>query len=76
MIAGTARKNMQRHEYSAVLSIFPIVRHLRSIKPEFDLILEVRAVFCSLFQLCVVFVFSDQNYRKNSVLPNFALIKT
>ncbi|KAL8579445.1 hypothetical protein ACOMHN_026810 [Nucella lapillus] len=39
-IAGTARKNMQRHEYSAVLSIFPIVRHLRSIKPEFDLILE------------------------------------
>ncbi|KAK7112146.1 exocyst complex component 7-like [Littorina saxatilis] len=40
MIAGTARKNVQRHEYSAVLSIFPIVRHLRSIKPEFDLILE------------------------------------
>ncbi|KAK7469684.1 hypothetical protein BaRGS_00036313 [Batillaria attramentaria] len=40
MIAGAARKNMQRHEYSAVLSIFPIVHHLRSIKPEFDLILE------------------------------------
>lgn len=40
MIAGAARKNTQRHEYSAVLSIFPIVRHLRQIKPDFDLILE------------------------------------
>ncbi|XP_025081121.1 exocyst complex component 7-like [Pomacea canaliculata] len=40
MIATATRKSMQRHEYSAVLSIFPIVRHLRSIKPEFDLILE------------------------------------
>lgn len=39
-IAGNAKKNINRHEYTSVLSIFPIVQHLRSIKPQFDLTLE------------------------------------
>ncbi|GFR90341.1 exocyst complex component 7 [Elysia marginata] len=40
LLAGTARKNVARHEFTAVLSIFPTVQHLRAVKPEFDLILE------------------------------------
>ncbi|XP_041363280.1 exocyst complex component 7-like isoform X2 [Gigantopelta aegis] len=40
LLAMSARKNIGRHEFGAVLSIFPIVKHLRQIKPEFDLILE------------------------------------
>ena len=40
-IASNAKKNINRHEYTSVLSIFPIVQHLRSIKPQFDLTLEV-----------------------------------
>lgn len=39
-IAANAKKNINRHEYTSVLSIFPIVQHLRSIKPQFDLTLE------------------------------------
>lgn len=40
LLAGAARKNVARHEFTAVLSIFPTVQHLRAVKPEFDLILE------------------------------------
>ncbi|XP_005100181.2 exocyst complex component 7 [Aplysia californica] len=40
LLATAARKNVSRHEFTAVLSIFPIVQHLRTVKPEFDLILE------------------------------------
>ncbi|BFZ03734.1 hypothetical protein BsWGS_06773 [Bradybaena similaris] len=40
LLATAARKNVARHEYTAVLSIFPIVQHLRAVKSEFDLILE------------------------------------
>ncbi|XP_014786307.1 exocyst complex component 7 isoform X1 [Octopus bimaculoides] len=39
-IATNAKKNIARHEYTSVLSIFPIVQHLRCIKPQFDLTLE------------------------------------
>ncbi|XP_071107371.1 exocyst complex component 7-like [Haliotis cracherodii] len=40
MLATTAKRNIGRHEFTAVLSIFPIVKHLRTVRPEFDLILE------------------------------------
>jgi len=40
LLAVAARKNVTRHEFTAVLSIFPIVTHLRTVKPDFDLILE------------------------------------
>ncbi|XP_050394156.1 exocyst complex component 7 [Patella vulgata] len=40
LLANSARRNIGRHEFTTVLSIFPIVKHLRTIKPEFDLILE------------------------------------
>ncbi|XP_059167515.1 exocyst complex component 7-like [Physella acuta] len=40
LLATAARKNAARHDFAAVLSIFPIVQHLRAVKPEFDLILE------------------------------------
>ncbi|CAG5116997.1 unnamed protein product [Candidula unifasciata] len=40
LLATAARKNVARHEFTAVLSIFPIVQHLRAVKSEFDLILE------------------------------------
>ena len=43
-LAGFARKNINRHDISSVLSIFPVVKHLRSIKPEFDRNLEVRPI--------------------------------
>ena len=40
-IAHTAKKYISKHDYSAVYSIFPVTRHLRNIKPEFDKTLEV-----------------------------------
>ncbi|XP_053390716.1 exocyst complex component 7-like [Mercenaria mercenaria] len=39
-LAAYSRKSIGRHEFSSVLSIFPVVKHLRSIKPEFDRNLE------------------------------------
>lgn len=52
-LAGFAKKNLNRHDLSSVLSIFPVVKHLRSIKPEFDRTLEgcqapTRATLASL----------------------------
>ncbi|XP_064602319.1 exocyst complex component 7-like [Liolophura sinensis] len=40
LIAVNVRKAMGRHEYTSVLNVFPIIRHIRSIKSDFDLTLE------------------------------------
>lgn len=40
-IVSAARKAIMRHDYSAVLTIFPILRHLKHTKPEFDQVLQV-----------------------------------
>ncbi|KAL4239242.1 Exocyst complex component 7 [Mactra antiquata] len=39
-LAAYSRKSIGKREFSMVLSIFPVVKHLRSIKPEFDRNLE------------------------------------
>ncbi|XP_053231932.1 exocyst complex component 7 isoform X13 [Podarcis raffonei] len=39
-IVSAARKAIIRHDYSAVLTIFPILRHLKQTKPEFDQVLQ------------------------------------
>ncbi|XP_063077842.1 exocyst complex component 7 [Engraulis encrasicolus] len=39
-IVSAARKAILRHDYSAVLSIFPILRHLKQTKPDFDSTLQ------------------------------------
>ncbi|WAQ95596.1 EXOC7-like protein [Mya arenaria] len=39
-LAIYTRKGIGRREFSTVLSIFPVVKHLRTIKPEFDRNLE------------------------------------
>uniref|UniRef100_A0A8C6YI84 Exocyst complex component 7 n=1 Tax=Naja naja TaxID=35670 RepID=A0A8C6YI84_NAJNA len=39
-IVSAARKAIMRHDYSAVLTIFPILRHLKQTKPEFDQVLQ------------------------------------
>ncbi|XP_060107999.1 exocyst complex component 7 isoform X7 [Heteronotia binoei] len=39
-IVSAARKAIIRHDYSAVLTIFPILRHLKHTKPEFDQVLQ------------------------------------
>lgn len=39
-IVLAARKAIVRHDYSAVLTIFPILRHLKQTKPEFDKVLQ------------------------------------
>ncbi|NWH36856.1 EXOC7 protein, partial [Chloropsis hardwickii] len=39
-IVSAARKAIIRHDYSAVLTIFPILKHLKQMKPEFDLVLQ------------------------------------
>lgn len=41
-IVSAARKAIVRHDFSAVLAIFPILRHLKQTKPEFDQVLQVR----------------------------------
>ncbi|XP_053151237.1 exocyst complex component 7 isoform X20 [Hemicordylus capensis] len=39
-IVSAARKAIIRHDYSAVLTIFPILKHLKQTKPEFDQVLQ------------------------------------
>ncbi|XP_035389292.1 exocyst complex component 7 isoform X3 [Electrophorus electricus] len=39
-IVTSARKAIMRHDYSAVLTIFPILRHLKQTKPDFDSTLQ------------------------------------
>ncbi|XP_076855899.1 exocyst complex component 7 isoform X8 [Brachyhypopomus gauderio] len=39
-IVTSARKAIMRHDYSAVLTIFPILRHLKQTKPDFDATLQ------------------------------------
>lgn len=40
-IVSAARRAIMRHDYSAVLTIFPILRHLKLNKSEFDTTLQV-----------------------------------
>ncbi|TNN47836.1 Exocyst complex component 7 [Liparis tanakae] len=40
-IVSAARRAIMRHDYSAVLTIFPILRHLKMNKAEFDSTLQV-----------------------------------
>uniref|UniRef100_A0A672MSH7 Exocyst complex component 7 n=1 Tax=Sinocyclocheilus grahami TaxID=75366 RepID=A0A672MSH7_SINGR len=39
-IISAARRAIMRHDYSAVLTIFPILRHLKQTKPDFDATLQ------------------------------------
>ncbi|XP_078257604.1 exocyst complex component 7 isoform X6 [Rhinoraja longicauda] len=39
-IVSTARRAIMRHDYSAVLTIFPILKHLKLMKQEFDQVLQ------------------------------------
>ncbi|XP_066521504.1 exocyst complex component 7 isoform X3 [Hoplias malabaricus] len=39
-IVTAARRAIMRHDYSAVLTIFPILRHLKQTKPDFDTTLQ------------------------------------
>ncbi|XP_042339096.1 exocyst complex component 7-like, partial [Plectropomus leopardus] len=39
-IVSAARRAIMRHDYSAVLTIFPILRHLKMNKSEFDSTLQ------------------------------------
>ncbi|XP_043924052.1 exocyst complex component 7 isoform X13 [Protopterus annectens] len=39
-IVSAARRAILRHDYSAVLTIFPILRHLKITKPDFDQVLQ------------------------------------
>ncbi|XP_025219536.1 exocyst complex component 7 isoform X2 [Theropithecus gelada] len=40
-IVSAARKAIVRHDFSTVLTVFPILRHLKQTKPEFDQVLQV-----------------------------------
>lgn len=48
-IVSAARRAIMRHDYSAVLTIFPILRHLKMNKSEFDTTLQVEITSVSLF---------------------------
>uniref|UniRef100_A0A5F9D6W7 Exocyst complex component 7 n=1 Tax=Oryctolagus cuniculus TaxID=9986 RepID=A0A5F9D6W7_RABIT len=39
-IVSAARKAIIRHDFSTVLTVFPILRHLKQTKPEFDEVLQ------------------------------------
>lgn len=47
-IVSAARRAIMRHDYSAVLTIFPILRHLKMNKSEFDSTLQVSISLASL----------------------------
>ena len=40
-IVSAARKAIARHDFSAVLTVFPVLRHLKQTKPEVDQVLQV-----------------------------------
>lgn len=40
-IASYIKRATGRHNNTAVISLFPVLKHLRSIKPAFDVTLEV-----------------------------------
>lgn len=44
-IVSAARKAIIRHDFSTVLTVFPILRHLKQTKPEFDQVLQVCGPF-------------------------------
>ncbi|XP_074649537.1 exocyst complex component 7-like isoform X2 [Tubulanus polymorphus] len=35
-IATTAKKSISKHDYSSLVSIFPVIKHLRIVRPEYD----------------------------------------
>ncbi|XP_067914670.1 exocyst complex component 7 isoform X6 [Heterodontus francisci] len=39
-IVSSARRAIMRHDYSAVLTIFPILKHLKQMKQDFDQVLQ------------------------------------
>ncbi|KAM5274161.1 exocyst complex component 7 isoform 6-T6 [Ctenodactylus gundi] len=39
-LVSAARKAIIRHDFSTVLTVFPILRHLKQTKPEFDQVLQ------------------------------------
>ncbi|GAB1297090.1 Exocyst complex component 7 [Apodemus speciosus] len=39
-VVSAARKAVVRHDFSTVLAVFPILRHLKHTKPEFDQVLQ------------------------------------
>ncbi|XP_045692240.1 exocyst complex component 7 isoform X6 [Phyllostomus hastatus] len=39
-IVSAARKAIARHDFSAVLTVFPVLRHLKQTKPEVDQVLQ------------------------------------
>ncbi|KAM5310345.1 exocyst complex component 7 isoform 5-T5 [Glossophaga mutica] len=39
-IVSAARKAITRHDFSAVLTVFPVLRHLKQTKPEVDQVLQ------------------------------------
>ncbi|XP_054449324.1 exocyst complex component 7 isoform X2 [Pteronotus mesoamericanus] len=39
-IVSAARKAIARHDFSAVLTVFPVLRHLKQAKPEVDQVLQ------------------------------------
>lgn len=47
-IVSAARRAIMRHDYSAVLTIFPILKHLKMTKPEFDATLQVSVSIVTL----------------------------
>lgn len=50
-IVSAARKAIGRHDYSAVLTIFPILKHLKLTKSEFDHVLQVIRYLCIKFSV-------------------------
>ncbi|XP_032829572.2 exocyst complex component 7 isoform X1 [Petromyzon marinus] len=39
-VVAAARRAVMRHDYSAVLSVLPVLRHLKACKPQFDIVLQ------------------------------------
>ena len=40
-ISAYIKRAIARNDHSAVISLFPVLKHLRSMKPEFERTLEV-----------------------------------
>ena len=66
-ICAQIRRAVVRHEYAAVISVFPVLKHLRTVRPVLDVTLEVSQSVIAVVVIALLFVV-DVNGIVNSSL--------
>ena len=68
-ICAQIRRAVVRHEYAAVISVFPVLKHLRTVRPVLDVTLEVSQSVIAVVVIALLLLFVvDVNGIVNSSL--------